>query len=272
MFKTTFYVLMAVATVWLIAIGAILYAFSALSLSSQRPQKVADGAIYVTTLILGIALTVAVITPALLLLQPFHLMRVLRAEREAVTPRQRFRGKHQPQRNLKLLLDDADAQLCLAVYPRTYNPSFALACCIWAQVTASTLCIIFPIIGPALALLLFLSLIGTVEVLLRAHRMYRLTASHSTPIPRWLRLRTHSVPNRWSPPNMARPTLRYPPRLPAHAPRSHPPHPRDVARRRRPMWILGRHYPLRRALCHLEDETSGKSLSEQYHSGFAGNI
>lgn len=94
MFKTTFYVLMAVATIWLIAIGAILYAFSALSLSTQRPQKVADGAIYVTTLILGIALTVAVISPALLLLQPFHLMRVLQAEREAVTPRQRFRGKH----------------------------------------------------------------------------------------------------------------------------------------------------------------------------------
>lgn len=93
LFKTTFYVLMAIATVWLIAIGGILYAFSALSLSTQRPQKVADGTIYVATLLLAIALTIAVIAPALLLLQPFHLVRVLRAEREAITPRQRFRGE-----------------------------------------------------------------------------------------------------------------------------------------------------------------------------------
>lgn len=54
----------------------------------------------------------------------------------------------------------------VAVYPKTYDPSFALACCIWALVTASTLCIIFPLIAPAVALLLLLSLVGTSSTIL----------------------------------------------------------------------------------------------------------
>jgi calcium permeable stress-gated cation channel len=44
-------------------------------------------------LALSIVISLAVISPALLLLQPVRLWRVLRAERQALTPRQRFRGR-----------------------------------------------------------------------------------------------------------------------------------------------------------------------------------
>lgn len=44
-------------------------------------------------LALSIVVNVAIIFPALLLLQPFRLWRVIRTERQAVTPRQRFRGE-----------------------------------------------------------------------------------------------------------------------------------------------------------------------------------
>ncbi|KAI0319045.1 hypothetical protein OF83DRAFT_1170563 [Amylostereum chailletii] len=136
--KTMFYLLGAVAIVWLIAAGAILYAFDALSIESGRPQAIADGSIYISILVLAILINIAIISPALLLLQPFRLRRVLRAEREAVTPRQRFR----------------------AVYPRSYNPVYALSCCAFAVVFASTFSVIFPLIGPAVAVLLFLTLVA----------------------------------------------------------------------------------------------------------------
>lgn len=90
--KTMFYLVTAIAAVWLIAAGALLYAFGALSTDTRRTQTLADGSIYISVLILAIIINVAIAAPALLLLQPFRLRRVLRAQREAVTPRQRFRG------------------------------------------------------------------------------------------------------------------------------------------------------------------------------------
>lgn len=47
-----------------------------------------------------------------------------------------------------------------ALYPRTYDPSFATGACVLAIVFASTFSLIFPLIGPAVVLLLFLTLIG----------------------------------------------------------------------------------------------------------------
>jgi hypothetical protein len=54
---------------------------------------VADGSIYMSALALVIVLNVAVIFPGLLLLQPVRLWHLRRAEKEALTPRQTFRGK-----------------------------------------------------------------------------------------------------------------------------------------------------------------------------------
>lgn len=137
-FKATFFILTAVAAIWLIAVGAVLFAVQALTSNTERTKTVANGSIYASALALTLIITVAIIFPALLLLQPFRLWHVILAERHAVTPRQRFR----------------------AIYPRTYNPSFATGACVLAIVFASTFSLIFPLIGPAVVVLLFLTLIA----------------------------------------------------------------------------------------------------------------
>ncbi|THH13010.1 hypothetical protein EW146_g7167 [Bondarzewia mesenterica] len=156
-FKTVFYLFGAIASIWLIAAGAVLFAFDALSTSTRRTQTISDGAIYISVLLLAIVINVAIISPALLMLQPFRLHRALRMEKEAVTPRQRFR----------------------AVYPRTYNPLFAMGCCVLAVIFASAFSMIFPLIGPAVAILLLLTLID------------------SPSLPDWIRLRTDALTDGW---------------------------------------------------------------------------
>ncbi|PPQ64239.1 hypothetical protein CVT24_008642 [Panaeolus cyanescens] len=138
MFKITFFVLVSVAAIWLIGIGAVLFSIGALTTSNKRTANVTSGAIYMSLLALSIILSIAVIVPGCLLLQPFRLWRVLQAEKAAITPRQRFR----------------------AVYPRTYNPTYAIGACILAILFASTFAIIFPLIAPAVFILLLLSLIA----------------------------------------------------------------------------------------------------------------
>ncbi|OCH87483.1 hypothetical protein OBBRIDRAFT_736098 [Obba rivulosa] len=138
LFKTIFWVIVLIAGIWLFTVGAILFAFGEFSNDSGETIGVADGAIYMSELALAIVLSVAVIFPALLMLQPIRLWQVVRAERKAVTPRQRFR----------------------AVYPRTYNPSYALACCILGMLYASAFSLIFPLVAPAALLLLTLTLIA----------------------------------------------------------------------------------------------------------------
>lgn len=91
-FKITFFVLTAVGTLWLVAIGAILFSLHALNTNTAVTKSISDGAVYMSILALAVVLNVAIIYPAILLLQPLRLWRVLRAERQAVTPRQRFRG------------------------------------------------------------------------------------------------------------------------------------------------------------------------------------
>lgn len=91
-FKITFFVLTMVVTVWLVAIGAILFSMRPLSANSGSAESIANGSIYMAVLCLAIIFNIAIIVPACLLLQPFRLWRVVRAERQAITPRQRFRG------------------------------------------------------------------------------------------------------------------------------------------------------------------------------------
>ncbi|KAH9858076.1 hypothetical protein C2E23DRAFT_718443 [Lenzites betulinus] len=138
MFKTTFYLLLGVGGVWLFTTGAILFSIGALSTNVARSQTVADGAIYMSAFALVLILNVAIIFPGLLLLQPIRLWKVIRAERVAVTPRQRFR----------------------AVYPGTYDPVYATSCAILAIVFASAFALIFPLLAPAVLLLLVLTLVA----------------------------------------------------------------------------------------------------------------
>lgn len=46
------------------------------------------------------------------------------------------------------------------MYPRTYDPSFAISFCVLAILFASTFAFIFPLIAPAAVILLLLTLIG----------------------------------------------------------------------------------------------------------------
>lgn len=92
-FKLTFFILTAVAAIWLILVGALLFAAQAFSAGTSTSQTVANGSIYMSALAMVIVLNVAVIFPALLMLQPVRLWRLTRAEREALTPRQGFRGE-----------------------------------------------------------------------------------------------------------------------------------------------------------------------------------
>ena len=91
--KAMFYLIVGVAVIGLVVAGALLYAFGALSIGTRVSKTVADGSIYITILVLAIIINIAIASPALLLLQPLHLRHVLRAERTARTPRQRFRGR-----------------------------------------------------------------------------------------------------------------------------------------------------------------------------------
>ncbi|KAJ7141880.1 hypothetical protein C8R43DRAFT_892427 [Mycena crocata] len=139
-FQATFYILVSVAAVWLITVGALIYTLQAFNNNSpsDKSQTVANGSIYMSILALSLVLTVAIIFPGLLLLQPVRLWHVLRAEKHAITPRQRFR----------------------AVYPRTYNPAFATGACILAIIFASIFSVIFPLVAPAVVILLFLTLVA----------------------------------------------------------------------------------------------------------------
>ena len=133
-----FFILTVIAAIGLIVVGALIFAIEAFSTLHQPSTQVANGAIYISAFALSIVITVAIISPALLMLQPFRLWKVVRAEKHAITPRQRFR----------------------AIYPRAYNPSFATGACILAVIFASTFALIFPLMGPAVVVLLLLTLIG----------------------------------------------------------------------------------------------------------------
>ncbi|KAJ3557112.1 hypothetical protein NM688_g1642 [Phlebia brevispora] len=136
-FKAIFYALLLVGTVWLFTVGAVLFAFGAFSMDTNESLTVANGAIYMSAFAMAVILTIAIIVPAFLLLQPSRLWHVLRDEKAAITPRQRFR----------------------AVYPGTYNPSYATAACTVAMMLASAFSLIFPLVAPAAVLAVLLTLI-----------------------------------------------------------------------------------------------------------------
>ncbi|KAF9229033.1 hypothetical protein BS17DRAFT_688271 [Gyrodon lividus] len=124
--------------IWIIAVGALVFAMEAFSDGVELTKTIATGSVYTGAFALLIVVIVAVIVPGLLLLQPFRLWAVLRSEKYAFTPRERFR----------------------AVYPRFYNLPYASGACVVGMVFASGFSLIFPLVGPAVVTLLFLSLVA----------------------------------------------------------------------------------------------------------------
>ena len=91
-FKIVFFVLTAVGCLWLVAVGAVIFSLQSLSGGEAITRSLANGSVYLSILCLTVIINVAIIFPAILLLQPSRLWHVLRAEKQAITPRQRFRG------------------------------------------------------------------------------------------------------------------------------------------------------------------------------------
>lgn len=189
-FKTAFIVLTLMGGVWLTAIGAVLYAVNAFQ-DGGAGRSVADGSILMTVLALALIINVAIVAPGLLMLQPFRLWWVVRDERRAITPRERFRGGSSrsfcepcfmycvclpPHLLFGLPFGRLWGACCvqvdpcsnqqfslfffIAVYPGVYDPVYAMSCCILAIIFASAFALILPLIAPAVTLLLFLTLIG----------------------------------------------------------------------------------------------------------------
>lgn len=92
-FRAVFFILALVGLMWFTAVGALVFAMDSFAVGTQRPTTVANGSIYMSAFFLALIINVAIIAPGLLLLQFARLKRVIQNERQAVTPRQRFRGE-----------------------------------------------------------------------------------------------------------------------------------------------------------------------------------
>ena len=137
-FKAVFWVIVIVAGMWLVAAGSLLFGAGALDRQQGASTSVANGSIASALFLLLIIINVAIIVPGLLLLQPIRLWKMYKHKRRAITPRQEFR----------------------AIYPKIYNPVYAMGCCILGIVFVSAFAILFPLIGPAVVLLVLLTLVA----------------------------------------------------------------------------------------------------------------
>ncbi|KDQ20481.1 hypothetical protein BOTBODRAFT_308811 [Botryobasidium botryosum FD-172 SS1] len=137
-FKANYFIMVFIAGFWLFTLSALLFGVDAFAANLNKASTVAAGSIYIGAFLLALVLSVAIIAPGLLMLQPVRMWRLLRAQKWAITPRQKFR----------------------ASYPRAYSPTFGLGACIIAVFFSATLSLLFPLIGPAIALLLLLTLIA----------------------------------------------------------------------------------------------------------------
>ncbi|KIJ21976.1 hypothetical protein PAXINDRAFT_63506 [Paxillus involutus ATCC 200175] len=136
--KIIYTLLTFAVAIWIVVVGGLLFALEAFGDGVGLMKTIATGSVYMGTFAFFIVVSAAVIVPGLLLLQPLRLWSVLRSEKDALTPRERFR----------------------AVYPRCYNLSYASGACVVGMVFASGFSLIFPLIGPAVVILLFLSLVA----------------------------------------------------------------------------------------------------------------
>ncbi len=60
-FKITFYILVSVAIIWILTIGALLFALRAFSDDLNKASTVAKGSVYMTVFALSIVLQIAII-------------------------------------------------------------------------------------------------------------------------------------------------------------------------------------------------------------------
>ena len=157
-FKALFAVLVIICGVWIVVAGGLIFATDAFATTSARPATVSDGTIYIAILLMLITMNLAIISPGLLMLQPVRLWKSHRAQKKAITPRQKFRGTRRRHPQDRVTTDNDS--LSKAIYPRQYNASYGMACCVLAVVFACTFAMLFPLIGPPVVILVLLTMVA----------------------------------------------------------------------------------------------------------------
>lgn len=77
---------------WLVICGSVIFSIESFATGLHRTQAVADGLLYFIPFLIVLTLALTVIFPALWLIQPLRLARLLKRRKFTVTPRQRFRS------------------------------------------------------------------------------------------------------------------------------------------------------------------------------------
>ncbi|KAG8822531.1 hypothetical protein FRC17_009553 [Serendipita sp. 399] len=137
-FKAVFWVIVIVSGIWIVAAASILFGAHALDTQQREAPTIANGTIAMAIFLLFITINIAIIVPGLLLLQPVRLWKMHRRKKRALTPRQQFR----------------------AMYPKLYNPIYGMGCCILGIVFVCAFAILFPLIAPAVLVLVLLTLVA----------------------------------------------------------------------------------------------------------------
>lgn len=136
-YKTVVNVFSVAGGIWLIAVSSVIFATPAFTENTPGTQLVADGSIYMTFIAFQVAL-ISLVVPPILAIRPLRLWRLLRQQRDAVTPRQMFR----------------------AIYPTAVTPSLVAAGAILPTLFACVFSLISPVVPVAACLVLLTTSIG----------------------------------------------------------------------------------------------------------------
>ncbi|GJJ09404.1 hypothetical protein Clacol_003626 [Clathrus columnatus] len=90
-FKATFIFLNATYGFWLVACGSVIFSLESFAVGVHRTQAVADGILYFASFLIVLTFALAMIYPALWIIQPMRLAQFYRRKNFTLTPRQRFR-------------------------------------------------------------------------------------------------------------------------------------------------------------------------------------
>lgn len=153
------------------------------------------------------------------------------------------------------------------MYPRTYDPSYAIGACALALVFASTFSLIFPLMAPAVVLLVFLTLIGK-SLLLIGGLFSILTDAVSASLLGRICLCSHTLANWWPSANMAPSALRNPSFTPAYPVGIDSFDTAILDRRRHPRRLWSFRYNFCGVVCPLEDQAARPQIVEPNHTKF----
>ncbi|BEI96214.1 hypothetical protein CcaverHIS631_0111630 [Cutaneotrichosporon cavernicola] len=136
--KGVTYLLLVVGTVWVIALGAILYGMDAYAENTHKASSVGDGIMFIAWQGVVLVIILSIILPGIAIIQPRRLINWVVKRRNVVTPRQLFHINKPP----------------------NYNPAIGLAPLLTGMFYHLALCGVFPLISVPAVLLAYLALVS----------------------------------------------------------------------------------------------------------------